>query len=175
MRHYEPSGTAGAAKETQEEEGSITGSEQNFAKSLCRTKPEAKNVLEGFYFRNFATGFCRIPFPLPSPGFPHLHIPSSDWQLLLRQRLSHFAVPALPGDNAAQEGAQPVSRGDQNRKAQPKAETQHRGRAGGNAEDKPPSSVGFEAVLIRFAVFQPAPPITWNPLSIPLIQQRLWQ
>lgn len=35
-------------------------------------------------------------FPLPSPGFPHPRIPSSDWQLLLRQRLSHFAVPALP-------------------------------------------------------------------------------
>lgn len=69
LRVREPSGTAGAAKETQEEEGSITGSEQNFAKSLCRTKPEAKNVLEGFYFRNFVTGFCRTPlFPSLCPA-----------------------------------------------------------------------------------------------------------
>lgn len=113
-------------------------------------------------------------FPLPLPGVPHLHIPSSDWQLLLRQRLSRRAVPALPGDNAAQEGAQSVSWGDQNRKAQPKAEMQHRGRAGGSAEDEPPSPAGFEAVLSRSAVFQPAPRITWNPPSIPLIQQRLW-
>lgn len=41
-----PSASAGAAKETREEEGSITRSERNFTKSLSRTKLEAENGLK---------------------------------------------------------------------------------------------------------------------------------
>ena len=91
-------------------------------KPLSRTKPEAENVLKGFYFRNlfffffsfffFFTGFCHTPL-LPSPGFPRLptsSFSSSDWQLLLQRELSHPALPALArGVTPPREGTLPIT------------------------------------------------------------------
>lgn len=83
-RLYEPSDSAGAAKETQGERGSIARAEEHFSRILSRTKLEAENVLKGFYFRNFffflLQEFTVLLFctPLASLVFPFLAFFSKD-------------------------------------------------------------------------------------------------